>query len=86
MRTNRFTVSRKDVETAIFGVLEVGARSTTVFVRKSGKVAGKVRASGIRKHGWGNVRLTIGKLNYAERAYNKRHPSDKVWMPLPGKK
>lgn len=73
----KFIYTRAQVNEAVLGVLEAGARVYTVFSRRAGKQVGKVTATRAKSRDT-DVRLTIGRLNYAERAFVKKNPNARV--------
>lgn len=73
----KFKYTRAQVNEAVLGVLEAGAKFYVVFVSVGGKVVGKVRAH--RKKYNVGLNLTIGRLNYRERRFLKSHPQASVY-------
>ena len=69
----KLAYTRKDVESAVFAVLESGAKSAVVFLPRRNPIS-KVQARAFgnpKKRRDCMVVLTIGRLNYEQREYVK---------------
>ena len=81
MKLNKVEFTETNLSEALIGVLIIGAKTYSVFVRNGNRGVKKVSCTRVAKHD--SLVVTVGRLNFAERELLKRVPEAKVFCRMP---